>query len=124
MGKEIKPEKKIEEDKEKSIVDFSEWMKLDLVVGEIENVEEIPGADKLYKLTIDIGKEVRTICAGIKQFYSKDELKGKKVIVIANLAPRVMRGIESKGMLLAAEEGSKVSLLTIEDNLKPGSKVH
>ena len=111
-----------------NIVNFEDWAKLDLRVGEIEKVEEIEGADLLWKLMVDLGKELgkRTICAGIKKYYSKDELIGKKIIVFANLAPRKMRGIESQGMLLAADqsEKGKVILLTPEKDIEVGSKIH
>lgn len=109
------------------IINFSDWEKLDLRVGQIKKVEEIEGADKLYRLEVDLGKEIgkRTICAGIKKHYSKDELKGKKVIVFANLAPRKLKGIESQGMILAAvnKDESKVILLTPEKDIEVGSKV-
>ncbi len=110
-----------------SEVDYSDWEKLDLRVGKILKVEEIEGADKLYKLEIDVGKEVgkRTVCAGIKKYYSKEDLKGKKIIVFANLKPRMLRGIESQGMLLAADnsEGGKVVLLSPESDIEIGSKI-
>jgi methionyl-tRNA synthetase len=109
------------------IIDFSDWEKLDLRVGKIIKIEDIEGADKLYKLTVDLGIEVgkRTICAGIKQHYSKDELKNKKVIIFVNLAPRKLKGITSEGMVLAAvnEERGKVILLAPEDDIEVGSKV-
>ena len=85
------------------IAEFSDWEKLDLRVAEIKKVEEIKGADKLYKLTLDVGElRERIICAGIKKYYSKDELIGKKIIYFSNLKPRILKGIESQGMLLAA----------------------
>ncbi|MEN7982230.1 MAG: methionine--tRNA ligase subunit beta [Nanoarchaeota archaeon] len=91
------------------IIQFEDFAKVDLRVGEIKEVEEIEGADKLWKLSVDLGKEIgeRTICAGIKEYYSKEELMNKKIIVVVNLAPRKMRGIESQGMLLAASEDEK-----------------
>ena len=94
-------------------------------VAEIQNAEDIKGADKLYKLDISLGEEVRTICAGIKQFYSKDDLKGKKIIVLTNLAPRKLRGIESQGMLLAAssKDHKTVSLISPDQDMEPGSIV-
>jgi methionyl-tRNA synthetase len=106
-------------------VDISDWEKLDLRVGEIIEVEEIEGADKLYKLTVDIGEETRTVCAGIKKHYSKDDLKGKKIILFANLTPRKLKGIESQGMVLAAvnKKETEVILLTPEDDIEVGSKV-
>jgi methionyl-tRNA synthetase len=105
-------------------ITFDDFMKLDLRIAEIKTCEDVPGADKLYKLTIDIGEE-RTIVAGIKLHYSKEELVGKKIAVVANLEPRKLRGIESHGMLLAAssEDKSSVVLLTIDKNIANGSKI-
>jgi methionyl-tRNA synthetase len=129
---EIKTEANINKSKEPieimenvTSLEYADFEKMNLKVAEIQNVEDIPGADKLYKLTISLGDEVRTICAGIKQFYSHDELKGKKIIVLANLKPRVLRGIESKGMLLAAtnKDHSKVSLLTPDQEIEVGSQI-
>lgn len=109
------------------IINFSEWEKIDLRVAQIKKVEDIEGADKLYKLTINLGKEIgeRVICAGIKQHYSKDELKGKKIVVFTNLAPRKIKGIESRGMLLAAvnEGHSKVVLLSPEKEIEIGARI-
>jgi len=107
------------------IITYDDFVKVQLKVGKIIDAEEIPNADKLYKLTVDLGEEKRTICAGIKEYYSKDELLNKKVIVVVNLAPRIMRGITSQGMLLAAsnEEHSKVILISPEKDIEVGSKV-
>jgi len=109
-------------------VDFSDWTKLDLRVAKILESSDIEGADKLYKLSLDVGKEIgrRTICAGIKQYYSKKELEGKKIILFVNLKPRMMKGIESQGMLLAAgnEDHSKVILISPEKDIEVGSKVN
>jgi methionyl-tRNA synthetase len=107
-------------------VNFSDWEKLDLRVAQIKKVEDIEGADKLYKLTIDVGDlGERVICAGIKQFYTKDKLKNKKIIYFSNLVPRVMRGIESQGMLLAAsnEDHSKVALIFPDEGAEPGMRI-
>lgn len=107
------------------IISYEDFEKLDLRVGEIIKVEEIAGADKLYKLTIDIGEETRTVCAGIKQYYSRDELKGKKIILLANLAPRKLKGIESQGMILAAvsDDENEVVLLSPESEIEVGAKI-
>jgi len=108
------------------IASFSEWEKIDLRVGKIIEVENIEGADKLYKLDIDIGEEKpRIICAGIKKYYSKEELEGKKIILFVNLTPRKIRGIESQGMILAAidEENDEVILISPEKNISIGSKI-
>ncbi len=109
----------------KGIINFSEWEKLDLRIGKIIEVEDIEGADKLYKLTVDIGNGERTVCAGIKKYYTKKELKDKKIILFTNLAPRKMKGIESQGMILAAvnEDESKVILISPEEDIEIGSKI-
>ena len=112
----------------KEEVNFSDWEKIDLRVAEIIKVEEIIGADKLYKITLNAGEEIgeKIICAGIRQSYSKEELIGKKIIYFSNLKPRIMRGIESNGMLLAAvnEKESKVILVSPEKDIKIGSKIN
>jgi len=107
------------------IVEFKDWEKLDLRVGQIIEVDEIEGADKLYKMIIDIGEDKKTVCAGLKEYYSKDELKDKKVILFVNLTPRMLRGIESQGMILAAsnKDYSKVHLLQPDKDIEVGSKV-
>lgn len=109
------------------IIEFSDWQKINLRVGKILKAEDIEGADKLYKLDVDLGKEIgkRTLCAGIKKYYSKSELKGKKIVVVENLAPRKMKGIESQGMLLAAvsDDESSVVLVDPGKDSKEGSRV-
>ena len=107
-------------------IQYEDFEKLDLRVAEILKVEEIEGADKLYKLTISVGElGERTICAGIKQFYTKKELQNKKIIIIANLEPRKLRGIESQGMLLAAsnKESNTCVLLTLDAEIPAGTKI-
>jgi methionyl-tRNA synthetase len=106
-------------------VQFSDWQKLELKVGKILEVEDIEGADKLYKLTIDIGKEKRVVCAGIKKYYKKEQLKGKLCVLFVNLEPRVMRGITSQGMILAAvnADESKVFLIQPDKDIEVGSRV-
>ncbi|MCX7856608.1 MAG: methionine--tRNA ligase subunit beta [Deltaproteobacteria bacterium] len=106
------------------IVKFEDFQRLDLRVGQIKNCEEIEGAERLYKITVDIGEE-RIIVAGIKPYYKKEELIGKKIVVIANLEPRKIKGILSRGMLLAAvdKKTNEVVLLTIDKNVEVGSKI-
>ena len=107
-------------------IDFADWEKLDIKVGKILKAEEIEGADKLLKLSVDTGDgkgKERTLVAGIKQHYNIDELVGKKIIVLCNLASRKMKGVESQGMLLAAVDGDEVVLLGPEKDIKQGSKV-
>jgi len=113
-----------EHEDEISIDDFK---KVELRVAKIVAVDHIPGADKLYKLSIDLGYERRVIVAGIKEFYSPEDLVGKKIVVICNLKPAKLRGIVSNGMLLAAEspDGSQLALLTVDNEDIPlGSRVH
>ena len=102
-------------------IPFKEWQKMDLRVGEVKEVQDHPNADKLYVLKVDIGKKVVQLVAGIKPFYKKDELKGKKVIVFVNLEPAMLRGVESQGMILAA--GDSASLLTPLKKVENGSKI-
>jgi methionyl-tRNA synthetase len=85
-----------------SIEDFA---KVEMRVGQIKTAERIVGADKLLKLTVDIGTEIRQICAGIAQYYEPEALIGRKVAVVVNLAPRKLRGVESNGMIIAASVG-------------------
>jgi len=109
-----------------NIAEFSDWEKIDLRVAQIKEVEEIEGADKLWKLTIDVGElGIRTICAGIKHFYTESELIGKKIIYFSNLKPRKLKGIESQGMLLAASnsEHSEVVLISPEADIENGARI-
>ncbi|MGR3293902.1 MAG: methionine--tRNA ligase subunit beta [Candidatus Scalindua sp.] len=103
-----------------SIQDFSE---IDLRVAVIKAVEEHPNADKLLVLKIDAGDGEKQLVAGIKSHYSMEELVGKKIVVVNNLAPAVLRGVKSEGMLLAAKDGDNVVLLTTEKDVEPGSKI-
>ncbi|HBA54026.1 methionine--tRNA ligase subunit beta [Syntrophorhabdus aromaticivorans] len=105
-------------------IGFEDFAKMDLRVAEVKECEDVPGADKLYRLTIDVGEE-RTIVAGIKQHYTREELIGKRIAVVVNLEPRKLRGIMSHGMLLAAsnEDKSSVVLLTLDKDIPNGSKI-
>ena len=104
-------------------ISFEEWKKVDLRIAKIIDVKDHPNADKLYVIKISLGNEERTIVAGIKPWYKKEELIGKKVVIVANLQPKNLRGIESKGMLLAAEYENNVVLLTIDKDIAEGAKV-
>jgi len=115
IGKEQILVKKIEETKE-------ELFPLNLKVAEIIEVKDHPDADKLYVLQINLGKEKRQLVAGLKDYYSKEQLKNKKIIVVTNLKHAKLRGVESQGMLLAAQDKENVGLLTVKDS-KPGSEV-
>jgi len=107
------------------IVNFADWGKLDLRVGEVLEIEDVPGADKLYKLKIDLGTETRTLVAGLKEYYTKEELEGKRCIVFCNLEPKKLKGIVSKGMILAAvnDDHSEVKLIQPDGDIEIGSRV-
>ena len=102
-----------------NFIDITDFTKVELRVGEILTAASIPKADKLLLLTVDVGEEKpRQILAGIAQYYSPEELVGRKIAVVANLKPRKLRGHESQGMLLAAsvgEEGKPVIATFTED---------
>jgi methionyl-tRNA synthetase len=102
---------------------FEEFQKLDLRVGHIVNAELVPKANKLLKLTVDLGHEYRTVVAGIAESYRPEALIGKNIILVANLAPRTLRGIESQGMVLAAESDGQIVLAGFDVAVPPGSKV-
>jgi methionyl-tRNA synthetase len=104
-------------------VSFDEFQKLDLRVGRIITAEPVPKANKLLKLTVDLGQEQRTVVAGIAQSYRPEMLAGKNIIIVANLAPRTLRGIESQGMVLAAESDGQIILAGFDSPVIPGSKV-
>ena len=86
-------------------IGIEDFTKVEMRVGQIKTAERIVGADKLLKLTVDIGSEIRQICAGIAQYYEPEKLIGRKVAVVVNLAPRKLRGVESNGMIVAASVG-------------------
>ncbi|MGB6979086.1 MAG: methionine--tRNA ligase subunit beta, partial [Candidatus Acidiferrales bacterium] len=106
-------------------ITIDDFTKIDLRVGIVKTAERIPGADKLLKLQVDLGSETRQILSGIAPAYTPEELVGRKVVVVANLAPRKMRGLESAGMILAASDGAdgKPILCTFADEIAAGAKV-
>ena len=104
-------------------ISFKEFQKLDIRVGKIENAERVDGTEKLVKLLIDIGDEKRELVAGIADVYNVDELYGKQVVVLTNLEAKKIRGIESKGMVLAAIEDGKPILLVPDKEVSAGSRV-
>jgi methionyl-tRNA synthetase len=105
------------------MITFEEFKKLDLRVAEIVSAKDHPDADKLTVLEIDLGGERRTIVAGIRGHYENDALVGKQIVVLANLQPAKLRGIESNGMLLAATDGDRVVCLAPDSPVAPGSGV-
>ncbi|MBI4043332.1 MAG: methionine--tRNA ligase subunit beta [Candidatus Diapherotrites archaeon] len=105
-------------------ITYDEFRKIELRTARILEVEDIPGKDKLYKLSIEVGSEKRTLVAGIKQWYSKEELKGKMIVIVANLEPKTLGGIESQGMLLAVDDANgNFSLVVAERPIDSGAAV-
>lgn len=116
----------IVKNKEENYITINELEKVELKVGQILEVERIEKADKLYKLTVDLGTEKRTIVSGLVKYYTPEQLLNKQVVVVANLKPVKLRGVESQGMLLAAGD-DVVKLLTLDSNegsLENGTSIH
>ena len=120
-------EKKIAEEKpeeKEELITIDEFDKIKLRTAKIVKCEDHPKADKLLVLTLDLGDETRQVVSGIKEFYTPEDLIGKKVVAVVNLKPVKLRGIESKGMILAAEDSQgKLSLLTSLEDLKRGANI-
>ena len=106
-----------------SSASLDDFRKLELKTAKVLDVQEISGADKLWRLRVDMGSETKEIVAGIKLHYTRDDLLGRNIVVVNNLAPATIRGIESQGMLLAAKADSKLSILTLDRELPPGTPV-
>jgi len=113
---EEKPEPKAE-------ITIDDFIKIDLVVGEIRHCERLPKSDKLLKSTIFDGERERTILSGIAQWYTPEDMIGKKVVIVANLAPRKMRGVISEGMILASEADGDVKVVFIDKDVPAGSRI-
>jgi methionyl-tRNA synthetase len=113
-----------QQESKKSEIVYDDFAKLDLRIGTVTACEKVEKADKLLKLTIDLGDETRTIVSGIALHYKAEEMIGKQVVVVINLAPRKMKGIESQGMILTAEDkDGKLRLLRPEEAVSPGASV-
>ena len=110
---------------EVNYIDFEDFMKVEMKTGKVIAIDDHPNADKLYVVTIEDGPDTtRTVCAGLKGIYDKEQLLGKQVVFVANLKPRKLRGIMSEGMILAADDGEgKVSVLTLDSEMPNGSQV-
>lgn len=107
------------------VIGYEEFAKVELKVGLVLSVEKVQGADKLLRMNVDTGEpEPRTIVAGIAKAYPDPQvLAGKRIVVVTNLAPRVLRGITSRGMLLAAGEPPNLSVVTVGETIHPGTPV-
>ncbi|HWH77452.1 MAG TPA: methionine--tRNA ligase subunit beta [Candidatus Binatus sp.] len=104
-------------------ISIDDFRKIELKVATIKAAETHPNADKLLVLQIDLGGEQRQICAGIRNHYSPEELIGKQIVVVANLATAKLRGLESQGMLLAASDEDRVIIMTPEKSVQAGAQV-
>jgi len=102
---------------------FEEFKKMELKIAEIEAVKPHPNADKLYVLDVKVGETKKTLVAGIRPFYGDQELTGKKIVIIDNLEPATIRGVESQGMLLAASDKHNLTLVVPERQISSGASV-
>lgn len=129
----LKETKPVEVSKEKSEVSIAkeekmeitieDFAKMDIRVAKVIGAEKVEGAKKLLKLKVEFGDENREIVAGIAEYYKPEELVGKKIILLANLKPARIKGIESKGMLLAASDEGNLVILTTDRDITPGAKI-
>ena len=122
---EKKPEPKVGEAAlNTSTIGIEDFMKVDLRVALVQDAATVEGSDKLLQLTLDVGEaELRNVFSGIREFYQPEDLKGKLVVMVANLAPRKMRFGISNGMVLAAGNGDGVWVISPDSGAKPGDKV-
>lgn len=108
---------------ESSYIEYEDFAKVQLKVARVLNAERVPNADKLLRIDIEVGAEKRQIVAGIAKDYKPEEIIGKSIIVVANLRPRKLRGLESNGMLLAAHGENGLALVTVDRPIEPGGSV-
>ncbi len=109
----------MEETKEITIEDF---LRVDIRLAKVLSAERVEGSEKLLKLTLSLGDEERTVMAGIAKFYEPKELVGKKILMVANLKPRKIFGVESQGMILALSDGENLSVVVPDRDIKEGVK--
>ena len=105
------------------MVTFEQFKALDIRIAKIISCEVHPNADKLYVITVEVGDKQKKVVAGIKNYYTKEELVGKSVVLVDNLEPAVIRGVESEGMILATREGEKLAVLIPDRTIASGSPV-
>ena len=102
---------------------YEDFKKLEFRVAKVKEIAEHPNADRLYVVTVDLGDRTKQVVAGIRNFYKKEDLIGKFVVVVDNLDPAMLRGVESNGMLLAASDDTGLSIVTLDKEVKLGSVV-
>ena len=105
------------------IIKFDDFQKIDLRVGKVLDAKKVEGSEKLLKLIVDLGNEKRQLVAGIAKYYRPEDLIGKEIVVVANLEPKNLMGIESQGMLLAADVDGEPVILIPEKEIPPGTKI-
>jgi len=105
------------------MISFDDFNKLDIRIGTIIEAESVPETDKLLKLKIDLGEEQRELIAGIAETYKPEDIIGKQVPILTNLEPKTIKGIKSKGMILAVDIDNKATLLSPDKKVPSGSKV-
>ena len=105
-------------------ISIKDFQRMDIRVGRVLKAERIPGTEKLIRLEVDIGEErPRQLVAGVADYYTPEELLGKNIVVLANLEAKKIRGVVSNGMLLAADVNGRPYILTVDDEVPPGSPV-
>ncbi len=104
------------------LIGIEDFLKLDIRLAKVLSAERIEGSEKLLKLRVSLGEEERTLVAGIAKHYAPEELIGKSILILANLKPRKIMGIESQGMVLALSDGEKLSLIVPDREVKEGAK--
>ena len=105
------------------MLNFKDFQRIDLRVGKIIEAEKVESSEKLFKLQLDLGTEKRQIVAGIAKFYQPEELVGREIVIVVNLEPRTLMGLESQGMLLAADDEGRPVLLEPDKEVPPGTKI-
>ncbi len=124
MIEEQKKQNEVKVEEKKEIITIDDFDKVDLRVAKVLEAEAVEKSDKLLKLKVSLGNEERQILAGIQKYYKPEELIGRKLVIVANLAPRKMRGLESQGMVIAAGDGDVVKVLFVDDAVEAGESVH
>lgn len=127
VNKMVEEQKKENEQKEEiknEYITIDDFDKVSLKVAKVLEAEAVEKSDKLLKLKVSLGNEERQILAGIKKYYKSEELIGRKLVIVANLAPRKLRGLESQGMVIAAGDGDVVKVLFVDDEIEAGESVH
>lgn len=120
---EKEPAAKAEPAETQALIDYEDFAKLDLRVAQVLSCEKVEKADKLLKLEVQVGEERRTIVAGVAKYYTPEQMVGRKIVIVANLKPAKLRGIESQGMLLAASGDDMLEVITLQSEVPAGGKV-